>query len=113
MISHENKFISQAAVQLIGCYFYNDDIIADVLLHDNALDSITNILYKEENYRVKEALWAFSNLAGSKPHYEIFIKSDAFRRCLTLANSHDIDVQAEAIWTLANAISMASQSQCP
>ena len=46
MISHEDVSISMHAVKYIGGLFLVDDLIADVLKHDDAFDSLINILYK-------------------------------------------------------------------
>ena len=46
MISHEDVSISMHAVKYIGGLFIVDELIADVLNHDNAFDSLINILYK-------------------------------------------------------------------
>lgn len=62
LISHENVVISRQAIQYLGGIFQNDNLIEDILKHDEALDNLTNILYKQENVRVRDALWAFSNL---------------------------------------------------
>jgi hypothetical protein len=109
LISHENIVISQEAVQFLGGIFLDDNLIEDVLKHDDALDNLTNILYKQENVRVKHALWAFSNLSCSKTSFcDVFVKSNAFRRIVQLASSHDLDLQAESVWTLANAVTCGS-----
>ncbi len=100
------------AIRITGNLCSNETTMVDRLIEQGSLKFLEQFVIHKNNQTRKEALWAFSNIAGNDSQITQIFKTNLIPKIFHLVKDNDYEVTKEAIWAIGNLINSSNFENC-